>query len=68
MGSPNTSISLEVEVEDLRDLDEQRRRHGAPVVLDEVQVGRGDPQSLGELHLAHRLLAAERADLRAEEG
>ena len=57
---------LQVELEDLGDLDEERRRHGAPVVLDEVEVRGGDAEPVGELHLAHALLPAQRPDLGPE--
>ena len=56
----------EIEVEDLRELDEERRGERAPVVLDEVQVARGDAEPVGQIDLAHVLRTPVAADLRAE--
>ena len=44
--------------EDLREPDEERRRERPPVVLDEVQVARRDPEPLGELDLGEALARA----------
>ena len=56
---------VDVDVEELREPDEEVRGERPAVVLDEVQVARGDPELLGELDLVEALAAPERADLGA---
>jgi hypothetical protein len=59
---------LEVQLQDLGQADEERRRERAPVVLDEVQVAGADAQPVGELGLGHALSAPHGPDLGAERG
>jgi hypothetical protein len=56
---------LQVELEGLGQTDEQRGRERTPVVLDQVQVARGDPELLGELNLRQVFPTSERPDLRS---
>ncbi|OIQ65924.1 hypothetical protein GALL_525130 [mine drainage metagenome] len=62
------SQGFEIQAELLGQPDEQGRRQGPLVALDEVQVARADAQGLGQLHLGEPLLAAEQADLGAQAG
>ncbi len=55
-----------VDVEHLRELDEERRRKRPAVRLDQVQVARRDADPLGELDLGELLAPAQRPHLRAE--
>ena len=57
---------VQVDAEELRELDEQRRRERPPVRLDEVQVARRDAEPLGELDLAQALAPAQGPDLGSE--
>ena len=59
---------VQVGVEDLRQLDEQRRRERPPVGLDQVEVAGGDPEPLGELDLGELLPATKRPDLGPQPG
>jgi hypothetical protein len=57
----------EVHAEHLGQLEQHRRRDGALVVLDEVQVARRDAEAGGERLLRHRPLAAQAADGAADQ-
>ena len=57
---------LEIQLELLGQADQQRRREGSLVPLDEVQVAGADAQGRRQLDLIEALLAAEEADLGAE--
>jgi hypothetical protein len=57
---------MQVELEELGELDEERRGERTAVRLDEVQVTRRDAEPLSHLNLAQALAPAEGADLGAE--
>ncbi len=57
---------VEIDLEALREPDQERRGERAPVVLDEVQVARRDAEALRELNLGEVLAAPERLHLGAE--
>ena len=50
---------MDVDLEELREPDEQLRRQRPPVVLDQVQVARRDAEALGELDLVEALAPAQ---------
>ena len=67
-GLPLGGERLQVEIEDLGHADEERCRERAPVVLDQVQVARRDPEPLRELGLGQAPLPAQGANLSTQQG
>jgi hypothetical protein len=52
----------DVQIQDLREQDEESRGQSATVVLDEVQIGGGNPEALGECGLRKARPRAKRTD------
>jgi hypothetical protein len=58
----------EIHAEHVGQLEQHRRRDGALVVLDQVEIAGRDAEPGGERLLGHRALAAQAADGAADQG